>query len=149
MVHGATDGLAALYAGLKVWLNTDEAAWGSRWLESLIDTLLAHGYKVSLTSDHGHVAARGMGQPQEGVVVTTRSKRARLYPHETFARHVQASFAQTTLWYDDGLLPNNIWVLMPHHGAAFAPAGQLVVSHGGITLDETIVPFIEIEQEHG
>ncbi len=149
MVHGARTGLAGLYAELNVWLNHEQDNNGSRWLEALIENLLAHDYRVTLTSDHGHVEALGIGQPQEGVAVTTRSKRARIYHNEGIARSVQHAFSQTTLWQDDGLLPPNTWVLMPDYDGAFAPFGQCVVSHGGITLDETIVPFITIEQEHG
>lgn len=149
LVHGATEGLAGLYAGLRVWLDDTHAGIGSLWLETLIQTLLDHGYRVAITSDHGHVEAVGIGQPQEGVTVITRSKRARLYASERAARNVQSTFSNTTLWYDDGILPDACWVLMANGGEAFAPRGQRVVSHGGITLDETIVPFIEIEQVHG
>ena len=149
LVHGASEGLAGVFAGLSVWLNHDQAHAGARWVEAMIENLLAHGYQVTLTSDHGHVEAVGIGQPQEGVTVTTRSKRARIYDNEIIARGVQQSFPPSSLWYADGLLPDHTWVLMPDHAAAFAPVGQRVVSHGGITLDETIVPAITIEQDHG
>jgi hypothetical protein len=149
LVHGAGAGLAGVFAGLDVWLNHDQAHEGARWVEALIENLLAHGYQVTLTSDHGHVEAVGIGQPQEGVTVTTRSKRARIYDNEIIARGVQQSFPPSSLWYADGLLPDHTWVLMPDHASAFAPIGQRVVSHGGITLDETIVPVITIEQDHG
>jgi hypothetical protein len=33
---------------------------------------------------------------------------------------------------------------MPVGRAAFASADQVVVTHGGLTLDELIVPFVEI-----
>lgn len=149
LVHGATEGLAGVYAGLDVGLNPILAPDSSRWLEALIDELLTHDYLVTLTADHGHVEAFGIGQPQEGVTVITRSKRARIYGSELMARNVQVSFAQTTLWYNDGLLPDTTWVLMPHYNGAFAPTSQRAVSHGGITIDETIVPFIEIKQDQG
>ncbi len=32
-------------------------------------------------------------------------------------------------------------------GTSFDPQGELVMSHGGITLDEVIVPFIRIKTE--
>lgn len=149
MVHGATEGLAGLYAGLRVWLGADQAGAGSAWVETLIQTLLEHGYRVALTSDHGHVEAVGIGQPQDGVTVTTRSKRAHIYASERSARAIQSSFGNTTLWYDDGILPDHVWVLMANGADAFALRGERVVSHGGITLDETVVPFVEIEEQHG
>ena len=32
-------------------------------------------------------------------------------------------------------------------GLAFATAGEVVVTHGGISIDEVIVPFIQISKE--
>ena len=143
MVHGATAGLSGLFATLRTWLD-DKTNTGSAWVETLVQTLLDLDYHVTITSDHGHVEAVGIGQPQEGVTVVTRSKRARLYANERFARNVQESFAHTTLWHNDGILPDNWWALMPNGVTAFAAANQRVVTHGGLTLDECIVPLIEV-----
>ncbi|MBA3945730.1 MAG: hypothetical protein H0X37_14325 [Herpetosiphonaceae bacterium] len=108
--------------------------------------MLESGYTVTLTSDHGHVEATGIGQPQEGVVAVSRSKRARLYNSEDLARNVQANYPVTILWHADKLLPADLWVLMPQGRGAFAPLGELVVSHGGLTLEEMIVPLVTITQ---
>jgi len=34
--------------------------------------------------------------------------------------------------------------LMPAGRAAFAPKGEIVVTHGGISIDEVIVPLVQI-----
>jgi hypothetical protein len=34
--------------------------------------------------------------------------------------------------------------LMPAGRRAFAPSGEVVVTHGGISIDEAIVPLIQI-----
>lgn len=60
------------------------------------------------------------------------------------AANVQDAFAQTILWSQDGLLPENVWVLMPQGRQAFAPADEIVVNHGGPTLDEMVVPLVTI-----
>ncbi len=146
-VHGATQGLAGFHAALRAWL-ADGGNDGSGYVEALIQSLLDGGYRVAVTSDHGHVEAVGIGQPQEGVTVTTRSKRARLYANERFARNVLESFASSLLWYDDGILPDDRWVLMAAAGEAYATPGERVVSHGGITLDEVVVPYCEITETH-
>ena len=39
---------------------------------------------------------------------------------------------------------NNLHCLLAPQGKAFVPEGQTVVSHGGISPEEVIVPFIEI-----
>ncbi len=140
MLHGATQGAGDLLASIRVWLQQ-----GSPWLEGLIQELLDAGYTIYLTSDHGHVAAIGYGQPHEGVTVETRSKRARIYDNEDFVTGVREQYPETILWHGDGLLPQNRWVLMPNRRQAFAPAGERVVSHGGLTIEEMVVPVVIIE----
>lgn len=139
MIHGSTQGAADLLGTLHTWLQE-----GAGWLEEIIKRLLAAGFTVFLASDHGHVAGVGFGQPQEGVLVETRGKRARIYDNADFAAAVHAHFPNTVLWRDDGLLPPDRWVLMPKGRQAFAPVGERVVSHGGLTLEEVVVPFVVI-----
>jgi len=57
---------------------------------------------------------------------------------------VQNAFSQTILWSQDGLLPEGAWVLMPQERRAFALADEIVVTHGGPTLDEVVVPLVTI-----
>jgi hypothetical protein len=147
MVHGATQGVNDVHASLELWLtDATQSTHSAQWLEGLIQLLLEQHYLVAVTSDHGHVAAVGMGQPQEGVLVESRSRRARIYDQEEFAQNVQQAYPDTVLWHDDGLLPPDRWVLLPSGLQAFAPPGQQVVSHGGLTLEEMIVPLVTIER---
>ena len=64
MSHGATQGASDVLASIRLWLDA-----GSHRLEHVITRLLDREYAVYLTSDHGHVACLGYGQPQEGVLV--------------------------------------------------------------------------------
>ena len=145
MVHGASQGLSDVHASLGVWLNG--AAY--HHFNDLIATLLGDGYTIYLTSDHGHCEAWGMGQPKEGLTVESRSKRARLYQTEQAAVAVQDQYPQTTLWGSQGVLPSDRWVLLPDvvdgRRTAFAPSEQRVVTHGGLSLDEIIVPLVTIQ----
>jgi len=140
MLHGASLGAADVQASLRLWLEQQ-----APYLEMVIAGLLDHGFTVYLTSDHGHVEARGIGQPSEGLTVDTRSKRARLYSDRHAATNVQQGFSQTVLWSKDGLLPNNAWVLMPQGRSAFDTFNETVVTHGGLTLDEVVVPLVTID----
>ena len=119
MVHGATQGMADVHSSLNVWLATQDVDRSSGWVEHLIQTLLDRNYLVALASDHGHVEATGIGLPQEGVTVESRTKRARIYDREHFARTVQAQYPNSTLWHDDGLLPPDRWILMADGQDAF------------------------------
>lgn len=144
MVHGASQGLVDVHASLHAWLNGEAC----QRLEQTITELLNQGYTVYLTSDHGHTEAWGMGQPNEGITVQSRSKRARLYKTEAAALAVQAEYPQTQLWASQRVLPDGTWVLLPvterGRRLAFAPQGQRVVTHGGLSLDEMVVPLVRL-----
>jgi hypothetical protein len=57
---------------------------------------------------------------------------------------VRQGLSQTILWSRDGLLPDGVWVLMPQGRNAFATFNETVVTHGGTTLDEMVVPLVAI-----
>jgi hypothetical protein len=139
MVHDATLGGATFYAALNVWLEGY-----SEKLETVIAHLLARGFAVYLTSDHGHVEARGFGRPSEGLTVDTRGRRARIYSDRHAVDNVQRDFEETIRWHRQGLLPDDVWVLMPQGRRAFALEDEIVVTHGGPTLNEVVVPLVEI-----
>jgi hypothetical protein len=146
MVHDATLGTTSFQASLRVWLEDYGRRSSCRGLETLIADLLARGFTIYLTSDHGHVEAHGFGQPSEGLTVDTRGKRARIYSDRYAALDVQQGFPKTIRWSQDGLLPDDVWVLMPQRRSAFATANETVVTHGGPTLDEMIVPLVTITE---
>lgn len=99
-VHGATLGAADVQASLRLWLDAK-----SLRLEAIIDGLLSRGFAVYLASDHGHVEARGMGVLSEGLVVQTRSQRARLYRDRRAAENAQQAFGQTSSGDRTGYFP--------------------------------------------
>jgi len=141
LLHGASLGAADVVASLRVWLEAYSPS-----LEALIDQLLASGFTVFLSSDHGHVEARGIGQPSEGLTVETRCRRARVYRDRHAMLRVRQAFRQTLLWENDGLLPGGTSVLMPDKRLAFAAYNDTVVTHGGPTLEEVVVPLVTITQ---
>jgi hypothetical protein len=139
IIHGASLGAADVAASLRMWLEQV-----SPRLEAVIDLLLAHGFTVYVASDHGHVEARGIGQPSEGLAVETRGGRARIYRDEHLAVSVQSAYYGTVPWSHDGVLPDDVWAVMPGGRTAFAPLNDTVVTHGGTTIDEVVVPFVTI-----
>lgn len=145
MVHDATLGTTSFQASLHVWLEGH-----SRKVETVVAGLLARDFTVYLTSDHGHVEARGFGRPSEGLTVDTRGKRARMYSDPHAADNVQRGFPETIRWSQDGLLPDGddaVWVLMPQGRSDFTAFNETVVTHGGPTLDEMVVPLVTITVE--
>lgn len=145
LAHNATLGAADQQSSLRLWLDPAHNQ-NSLPLENLIDEFLDRGFSVYVASDHGHVEATGFGQPSEGILAQTRGKRARIYEDHLAASRVQESFSETILWENDGLLPAHLSVLMPRARNAFAYNGEVVVTHGGITIEEVVIPFIEIRK---
>ncbi len=141
-LHGATQGAADAWATLGLWLDGR-----GRAVEAAIDALLAAGYAVYVASDHGHVEAWGMGQPREGETAESRGKRSRLYRARETAEMQRGKYPRTRLWHGDGLLPEPLVALLPDDSGgrvAFAPEYDRVVTHGGLTLDEVVVPLARI-----
>lgn len=139
--HGASLGAAHVQDGLRRWL----AEYSPR-LEGLIEGLLEAGAAVAVASDHGHVQAVGMGRPNEGILADTRGQRCRVYSDRRLAEHTATGFSPAVVWADDGLLPEGVTVVMPEGRQAFTTVDDVVVTHGGLTIEEMVVPLVTIER---
>jgi hypothetical protein len=138
IMHGMTLGTAGMHNQVRQWA-------GEGCLASLLDLLFHHEYTVFLTSDHGNIEAVGCGRPAEGVVADVRGERARVYPDQALRDQVAARFPNATEWPSHGLPEDYLPLLAPGR-FAFVREGDRIVGHGGIALEELIVPFIHIER---
>ncbi|MBM3190999.1 MAG: BREX-3 system phosphatase PglZ, partial [Chloroflexi bacterium] len=142
LVHGASLGTAQVQDSLRLWLEDC-----SPRLEGLIAELLERGFGVCVASDHGHVEAVGMGRPSEGILAESRGQRVRLYRDRRQAENTQTRFPETMVWHGDGLLPEDVCLLLPTTRKAFATWGERMVTHGGVTPDEMMVPCVMVSRE--
>lgn len=138
IMHGMTLGTAGMHNQVRQW--TEEG-----FLAGLFDLLSAHAYTVFLTSDHGNIECMGCGRPSEGAVADMRGEWVRVYPNPALRAHVQARFPEALAWPSLGL-PDNYFPLLAPGRSAFVQEGARIVGHGGITLEELIVPFIRVER---
>jgi hypothetical protein len=121
--------------------------WSSQGhLAALLTRLQDEEFTVFLTADHGNVTSTGIGSPQEGILAGTKGQRARVYEYPEFRDEVAVKFPQSTLWPGYGLPPAR-HVLLAGDLKAFVGEGEKVVSHGGIALEEVMVPFVTITME--
>jgi hypothetical protein len=142
LIHGATAGDAGFRASLEVWLSRY-----SPNLERFLTSLLAEGFTVFVASDHGHVEARGIGMINDGLAAELKAKRARVYRERVVAERVQSTYDGARIWAVDGILPDGLWAVLPTEHTAFTTMRDLVVTHGGASLDEVVVPFATITLE--
>jgi hypothetical protein len=139
IMHGMQLGTAGMHSQIRLW-----SAQGS--LRLLIARLSEEGFTVYLTADHGNISAEGMGRPREGVLVEIGGQRARVYEQAIFRDQARSAYPETVEWSGAGLPPNR-HVLLASGMKAFAIEGQQIVSHGGIALEEVLVPFVSITRE--
>src|SRR5262249_23858700 len=115
-------------------------------LQKLLLRLHQEGFVVYITADHGNVTATGIGNPREGVLAETKGKRVRVYDRTEFLEEVANKFPESVRWPNYGLPPTR-YALLPGNLKAFTDVGNQVVSHGGIALEEVMVPFVAISRE--
>ncbi len=138
LMHGAILGHQGMIAAIDVWLQKG-------YLKQLLRDLLEVGYDIYMTSDHGNQESTGIGQIQEGVLAETRGERVRIYKNE-YLRDQAAQYHSSIAWPNTGL-PEDRFMLLAKSGEAFIKKGEQVVSHGGISLEEVIVPFVHVTRK--
>lgn len=136
IMHGMELGSTGMHNQVRQW--ADEG-----FLAAVVDLLLGRGFAVFLTADHGNVEAIGCGRPKEGVTADVRGERARIYSDPVLRASVATRFPTAIVWKPLGL-PEDFLPLLSPGRSAFVPEGHRTVSHGGVTLEEVIVPFIRV-----
>ena len=131
----------------------DVALWIANWLttgfvDRLFSLLLDEGYHVYLTADHGNVESTGVGRPNQGVIAETRGERVRVYRSEPLLADSAVAYP-TTVRFDIAGLPANFMPLFAGGRTAFVPEGESVVAHGGVSVEELIVPFVKVSEVKG
>lgn len=146
IMHGSMLGSVGHHENVKLWASQSNAGINSIKLERILQTLFDQRFTVFISSDHGHCEADGIGKPSEGLMVQSRGRRARMYSDQHTAENIKAAYSDTLLWEGDGLLPTDLIVVLPSGRKAFAEYGEITITHGGITIDEIVVPFVEITE---
>jgi hypothetical protein len=138
IMHGMELGTAGMYNQVRQYAQQP-------YLAKLLDLLLDRGFHVFLTSDHGNIEAEGCGRPAEGAVADLRGERVRIYSDKILRDMVKERFPSALEWQPVGL-PDTFLPLIAPARQAFVREGECIVSHGGISIEEIIVPLIQIER---
>ena len=135
LVHGAMLGKRGLAGQIQEWCETGFVA-------KLLNLLISKGFDVYVTADHGNVDADGIGRLNQGVVSELNGERVRTYRNQTLAASVPANI--DAFQFGGPWLPLDFLPLYASGRGAFVPAGHQVVAHGGMSVEELIVPFVKI-----
>lgn len=139
IMHGMELQTAGMHNQVRLWASQGH-------LQQLLFRLQQDGFVIYLTADHGNVTATGVGIPREGALVEIRGQRVRVYDRSDFLEEVAIKFPESIRWPNYGLPPAR-HILLAGDLNAFADAGKEIVSHGGIALEEVLVPFVTITRE--
>ncbi len=138
IMHGMQLGTAGMHNQIKQWCQ-------GGFLAALIGQLLEYGYEVWMTADHGNIQCNGKGRPSEGVIAETRGERVRVYPTPELRAQVAGAFSFAHEWLPVGL-PENYFPLVASGSDAFVSPGEAIVGHGGVAIEEVIVPLVKFER---
>ena len=140
LMHAEIQGLRGMNRGIEEWMDNG-------LLSGLIHGLLSRHFAVYLTSDHGNTAAIAQGRfTKPGLLADPVSRRAVIY--KEYADAVEL-VRFTTMRYDNTYLPDGINTYLFGPDACYGNTGTEYITHGGMTLEESIVPFVRIGAYHG
>jgi len=138
MVHGQLQGRLGMYNDIKVLADQHR-------LVDTVKRMLAQGFDVYISADHGNTPCTGMGKLMK-TGVETETKSRRMIVLKDFANK-DSLFEKygNLIEYPGYYLDKQFDYLICGVGESFDAKGDEVMSHGGITIDEVIVPFIKIK----
>ena len=136
IMHGMELGAPGMHQQVQLWTEQGH-------LPRLMVKLHQAGFTTFITADHGNIAARGIGRPQQGSLIEERGKRALQFSQPAFLDQAQSQYPTAVVWRSDAL-PESVHVLLADSLNAFHTPDEEVVCHGGISLEEVIVPFVQV-----
>ena len=135
MLHAAEVlGDRQVASGVDLWARAG-------FLRTLVENATAGGYEVWVTSDHGNLPAVPGHVLREGLAVSDAAgTRVRLYANEVL-RAQAAAFG--VVWDPPGYPRGTRCPLFAPGRSGFFGSGTRV-SHGGLSIDEVVVPFVQV-----
>jgi hypothetical protein len=133
-MHGMTLGSSGMFAQVQHWAGLGE-------FRALLDLLHDQRFEVFLTADHGNIAAMGVGKPDVGEKADARGQRAHIFRDHRLFEQLAVEHPDAIRWPTVGLPPDFLSLLAPGR-TAFVKEQTEIVCHGGLSLEEVIVPFV-------
>lgn len=138
LVHDAQLGKRGVAHLVDLWCQTG-------FVDRLFTRLHGLGYHIYLTADHGNVDAVGSGRINQGVASEIRGERVRTYRSSVLLDESAAAYHASVNMSLPGLPPDFL-PLFAGPRSAFVTEGERLVVHGGISVEELIVPFVKVQQ---
>lgn len=136
MMHGSEVlGDSQFFASIRTWVRHG-------FLKTLVENATAKGFEVWITADHGNLEAVHTGRPlYEGLAVESAGTRVRWYGDEGLRSQ---SGAEGIVWDPPGLPADSVFPIFARGRGGYFNTGKRI-THGGISMDEVIVPLVRVE----
>ncbi|OHW63399.1 PglZ domain protein [Andreesenia angusta] len=141
LVHAQLQGRTGMYNDISYLAK-------SKRIQKLIHRLSETGFDIYITSDHGNTLCRGLGRKRTGVEVETKSKR--MIVMKDFAEKEAEEFLENygMIKYPGYYMSDEYTYLVCDTGTSFDDLNSMVMTHGGVSIEEIIVPFIKVKAVH-
>lgn len=106
-----------------------------------IQKLIDQGFRIFFVSDHGNIFARGNGVRASKDLVNEKARRFMIFDHRELATEYETE--KTELLQFRNIIGNQ-WLLLETQSEMNDKLGQERITHGGISIEEVIVPFIKV-----
>lgn len=111
----------------------------------IFQKLLDEGYRIFVGSDHGTIWCRGSGSRPNKNMEDEGARRAALYPNEALADDF-VSQHNVHKYLKKDIFGSKVAVF-PKHRDMFGKEGDCTISHGGLHIEEVIIPFVEVTND--
>ena len=140
LMHSELQGYKGIQQGLCEWTKSGQLA-------QILKRLISDGYGVFMTSDHGNTAAIAEGRfAKPGVLAESASRRAVIYNASFDARELDKF---NVMRYSGTYLPDGYTAYLFNADSCYGDTGKEYITHGGMTLEETVVPFVQVGAYNG
>lgn len=138
IVHSQHLGRLGMFNDITVLANKRE-------LVNTVKQFISEGYDVYITADHGNAACIGLGRLLgTGVEIETKSRKFLVL--RDFADKEKLMEKYNFVEFPKYYLPKECEYLICDVGESLDAKGENVMTHGGLSIDEMVVPFITIRK---
>ena len=137
-VHEVKGGMNDLNDRIRYWAENSSFA-------DLLEQLAMAGFDIFISSDHGNIEAMGIGEPKKDLGM--RGRRCRIYDNQDKQdmEVILRDFPECKDWWPE-MVGEKYYFLLASENYAFSKKGELVVTHGGMSFDEVMVPFVRVSK---
>lgn len=144
IINDVDDMVHSQHQGRLGMLNDISILSEQHKLVDMTKRFLKQGFDVYISADHGNTPCTGLGKLM-GTGVETETKSRRMIVLQNFADKDSLQQKYGLIEYPKYYMNKDFDYLICEVGDSFDAKGDEVMTHGGISIDEVVVPFIKIK----